>query len=200
MATNKQEQPWDKLYSTYWWEIYLDGSHPQNSPKGHKFTGYSKKQGHDEAKDKEQLLMRRVLALASHGYIERSEKIIFHYRPQSNEFINKATDPVLFTLRPTKVERDPRMLNKKYDQINSFLDRLYKAIRTGERIDNILPKQKATFSKDDYFDVSKWFFKSREQLDNHCRKLSRHDHPFDAIMKFHADYVERNPFLMSKEV
>jgi hypothetical protein len=198
MTAKQAPPPWDKMNSSYWWIIKLDGSHVQNTPQGRAMTGYSKRQGHDEAKDKVQLVMSKTLMLATQGYTARSEQIEMYIR--TGEFINKSSDPLMFTLYKKDFRLESGMLKPKWEPVCIFLDKLYTAIRTGQPINNLLPKKKIDWSKEDFFDLNKLFFTDVHQLDNYCRKLAKNDHPFDRIIKFREDYIDKKPFLLNEKI
>lgn len=105
--TNSQETQghWDEIHSTYWWKgYYLPGE------KKLFFKGYAKKYGHNEAKDKEYLLIKKVLMLQQHGYIEKTSKIEIHKRIGA---CCMANDPIILTLhRDSFIMGDEILTNK----------------------------------------------------------------------------------------
>jgi hypothetical protein len=89
---------WDQIHSTYWWKgIFLPG----NTSKTGFFKGYSKKYGHNEAADKDYLLVKKVMMLNEHGYIDKCSEIKIHERVTP---YCKADNPVVVTLYPDRYE------------------------------------------------------------------------------------------------
>lgn len=182
----------DKLYATYWWLIQLNPQHAMNQPGIFEMTGYSKFQGQDEAKDKEYLLMSKILMLISRGYHERSKKIELFYR--DGIVINKTAAPLIVTLYPNDFAYSTEFLKPKYHEWHKFTSNLYEALKSGKGVKHLLPQKKAGFSKDSYFDINLLNFTSEMQLNNYCTKLGRNGHPFDMIAKFHREYLHKKPF------
>jgi len=184
----------DKMYSTYWWIITLDHQHPENYNENVKeITGYSKFQGHDEAQDKRQMLMRKCVMLAQHGYIQRCKRIEVYARDPREAIINKKTSMLLFTMYPKDFRLEPEYL-KIYVWVK-FLNDFYLAMRNGGDVTYLLPKPKATFSKDEFFDVSKHTFRTSAHLQTYCAKMVRNGHPFDQVTGFYHKYIEKFPNL-----
>lgn len=182
----------DKIYSTFWWEIELDHRHPRNyNYKVTQLTGYSKFQGHDEAKDKAQMLMRKVLMLATNGYLERSKYIIVYKR--AGNLVNKKQDRILFTLQPKTFVIPPENIGK-IPKLAEFLIKLYDHITTGRNITHLLPKPEATFSKDEYFDVSRHNFPTQIHLYTFAEQKIKDGHSFLQVQGFVAKYLEQKPF------
>jgi hypothetical protein len=104
-ATQQQKVgEWDKIYSTYWWKgTYLPGQ------KSEFFKGYSKKYGHNEAADKDYLLIAKVMMLNQHGYLDKCSVIEFHERMGS---YCRDTDPVVITLYPDRPVISPEGITK----------------------------------------------------------------------------------------
>lgn len=173
----------DKLTATFWWEIFLD----PNTNVAEKIVGYSKFQGHDEAKDKRQLLMRKVIMLFSHGYLNRCTSICFYWR--CGEFIDKQRDQMMFVLKRDAVEIAPRFL--KDFELCKFFEKFYHMIRTGKDVKTLLPAAKARFSKDEYLNIDMQHPRigtDEMKLNNYCTRLIRNNHPFPQVAKFSADY------------
>lgn len=107
---------WDQIYATYWWRgDYLPGQ------KKTFFKGYSKKYGHNEAKDKEYLLISRVLMLQQHGYIDKCSKIEIHKRAGA---CCMANDPIVLTLfQDSFLMGEEIILNKSlYNSLKSIYE------------------------------------------------------------------------------
>lgn len=190
---SKANPPADKIYSTWWWEIELDHKHPRNyNPKVTTLTGYSKLQGHDEAKDKAHVLMKRVIMLATNGYFERSKYIIFYKR--GGNLINKSTDKIMFTTYPKTFEI-PVYNVGKMPRLTKFLIDLYDHLAKGKEIKNLLPPANDKFSKDDYFDITRHNFQTQAHLYAYAEQKIKDGHNFLQVQSFVAKYLEQKTFL-----
>jgi hypothetical protein len=191
----------DKLYSTYYWVINLDPRHAINSPNVLVFHGYSKFSGHDEAKDKAMLLMKKIIMLHSNGYLGRSRSIIFYMK--RGDFLDKSNAIILFSLTKRDFKIHPEcILDKTFYSdfftkkgILNFLNRFYDCLLNNKEVKHLLPIQKATFSKDDYLNVEIQTFSSHKQLHAYCQRMINNGHPFEAVMNFMLKYLERKPFI-----
>lgn len=191
--TVKIKPPADKIYSTWWWEIELDHNHPRNyNPKVTTLTGYSKMQGHDEAKDKTQTLMKRILMLATNGYLDRCKYIIIYKR--GGNIINKSSDKIICTLFPKKFDIPIENIGKM-PKTTKFLTDLYDHLATGKNIKNLLPKSEVKFSKDDYFDISKHDFTTQAHLYSYAEQKIKDGHAYGQVQSFVAKYLEQKIFL-----
>lgn len=197
---NKKMNP-DKIYSTFWWEMKLDLNHPQNySQRVKDMTGYSKIAGHDEAKDKAELLMKKIVMLNSRGYFEKSTLIIFYMR-QGN-FLNKSASVELLRMNKkdylvNEVCKSDRTFYTDFfikRGVLNFLTRFYDFKTSGKDVKYLLPNFKPKFSKEDFFDVSKHNFKTRKHLYAYGEKLHKDGHPYEAIMHFQRKYELDKPF------
>lgn len=189
------KQPaWDKLYSSFYWEIELNPYHRANSPNVQSMWGYSKREGQDERKDKLQLLMRKIHTIFGvNGYIERIKCVHIYSRDQ--RIINKRTDRLVLILYPKTYQLQAEFIATKYEPLHRFLADFYDCVVNGKDIKHILPKERADGTKDDYMNVDKLKFTSTGQLDQYCAKLVRNDHPFDAVVNFRIKYLEKYPQL-----
>ena len=196
----KQKFVSDKIYSTFYWVINLDPRHFGNNPNVNVIHGYSKSCGHDEAKDKALLLMRKILMLHSNGYFGRSKNIIFYMK--HGDFLDKSSARILFSLTKRDYKIHPECISDKkfYEEffikkeVQNFLTRFYNCIFNNEDVKYLLPKAKATFSKDDYLNVDKQKFQNQAQLYAYCEKMIKNGHPFDAVMGFLHKYLETKSF------
>jgi len=191
--TAKPNPPADKIYSTWWWEIELDHSHPRNyNPKVTTLTGYSKLQGHDEAKDKTQTLMKRIIMLATNGYLDRCKYIIIYKR--GGNLINKSQDRIICTLLPKRYDIPIENIGKM-PIITKFLADLYDHLSTGKNIKNLLPPSPQKFSKDEYFDIARHNFPSQAHLYAYAEQKIKDGHPYPQVQAFVAKYLEQKLFL-----
>lgn len=185
----KPKLQWDKINSTWWWEIELDHSHARNYNRNvQMITGYSKAQGHDEAKDKIQMLMRKILMLATNGYFERCKYIIIYKR--AGQLVDKKRDKIMFTLF-SKDYKLPAENIGQTPELVTFLTKLYDHIREGKEIKYLLPKPKAEFSKDDYFRIERHSFPSKIHLYHWAEKMIKDGHSFLQVQSFVVKYIER---------
>lgn len=189
---DKQHKPlqWDKINSTYWWQMKLDLNNPRNLVA--EIYGYSKAQGHDEARDKKQMLMGKIVMLHTNDYLNRSKEILF-YKRVSDTGINKKEDLHLFTLTAKKVTAMSESMLKHQDFI-TFLDKFYKAISEGKNPKFLLPTRKANFSKDEYLDIDIQFTRIGHdlmKLSNYCSRLIQNGHSFIAANNFFFKYKEK---------
>lgn len=178
----------DKMISTFYWEMFLDKNHPQNSVD--KLTGYSKFQNHDEAKDKKQMLMRKIIMLHSQGYIERSTRIEVFQR--TGDFINKTTDTQILILQKNDCTIHERVM--KDFAFVQFIQKFYQFRKEGKEVQTLLPKPNATFSKDEYLNIDLQFRiigTSELKLASYCSRLIRNGHPFGAVNNFYNCYKEK---------
>ena len=191
----------DKLYSTYWWTIKLDPHHPGNYNRNvTEIHGYSKRVGHDEAKDKAELLMKKIIMLHSHGYFERGKFIIISMK--DGEFLNKSNTRTLLSLAKKDYKIHPDCISDKlfYEDffikkgVLDFLTRFYDCVSNGKDIKFLLPKSRATFSKDDYLNVSKQSFQTRKQLYAYCERMIKNGHPYEAVISFQRKYEDTKSF------
>lgn len=185
----KSNLQWDKINSTWWWEIQLDHSHVRNyNTRVQMITGYSKAQGHDEAKDKMQMLMRKILMLATNGYFQRSKYIIIYKR--AGQLVDKQRDQIMVTLLPKDYKLPPENIGQTPELV-SFLTKLYDHIRDGKDVNYLLPKPRAEFSKDEYFQIERHSFPSRKHLYNWAEKMIKDGHSFLQVQSFVIKYIEK---------
>lgn len=111
---NKKLSPqplqWDKINSSYWWHIKLDATNPKNFVP--EIFGYSKAQQHDEAKDKQQLLMRKIIMLHTNDYLHRCTCIDIYKR--TGFAVNKKQDQLYLSLTPKAYSIEYAPLLKQY--------------------------------------------------------------------------------------
>lgn len=188
----KANPPADKIYSTWWWEIELDHSHPRNyNPKVTTLYGYSKLQGHDEARDKTQMLMKRIIMLATNGYFERSKYIIIYKR--GGNLINKSQDRIVCTLLPKQFNIPVENIGKM-PKMTKFLTDLYDHLATGKNIKNLLPKADEKFSKDEYFNIDRYNFQTQAHLYMWAEQKVKDGHSFGQVQSFVAKYISKKSF------
>jgi hypothetical protein len=181
------EIDWDKFESTYYWIIYLDNKNPLNSATIKPMTGYSKVVGHDEARDKMQLLMSKVSMLVNRGYPFRSTRIEIYWK--QGRLIDKRNDPILLTLYPDDYQFEKRCLQPKYYHVREFLRKIYSLIivEDGTRgyTSNIPPGS----SKDEDLNPNRFSFRRRRDLDEYCSKMLRNGRARGQVEGFRETYL-----------
>lgn len=190
----------DKIYSTYWWEMELDPNHPHNSSKVKLMTGYSKYEGHDEAMDKLELFMKKIIMLHSNGYFDKSKFIIFFMRV--GNLLDKSNCRTLLWMNKEdyKINDEIKFDTKFYKYffieggVLDFLNRFYDYTKNNKDVKFLVPSKKVKFSKDDYLDVTKQNFVSRRHLYAYGEKMIKNGHPYDAVMNFQIKYEQNKPF------
>lgn len=188
----------DKIDATYWWVMKLDPTHPENAPNKEEITGYSKFQGHDEARDKIQLLLRKILMLVTNGYLERSNSIQIYRR--KGEFVNKKEDDLILTLFPDQCKLEKIIMNAEHHPVALFLQRLYDRIVNNKPVDFLLPKRNPIFKKAEYLDVNKVTLKNQIALDNYCIRLVKNGHSMSEVIAFRERYMKKHPEWFSEDV
>lgn len=188
----------DKIHSTYWWVIKLDHSHQANYNKEVKeITGYSKSIGHDEARDKAILIMKKIVMLHSHAYFDKSLYILIYMR--CGEILDKSDSILLFKLMKTDYEISKECMSDQnfYQKfiiergVIIFLKRFYEYIANKKDIKSLIPNTRTYKSKDEYFDIAKQRFHSRIQLHIYCEKLIKSGHPYGVVTHFVKMYEEK---------
>lgn len=189
---------WDTIFSTYWWEIELNPSHPANNSKGHRLTGYSKAQGQSENRDKHNLLMVKILMLIRMSYLKRCNKISFYEK--RNSFIEKKEDTLILELVPNDFCIYPEY---RYDRVDlaKFLKTIYQDVLTGKSVEYLLPLKKEIkkdYSLDTRLDISKYYFNTFGDLQIHCEKLASEGFPLNLVKNFLTRYIDKYPNLETK--
>lgn len=187
-----RDVPWDKLNSTFYWNMYVNIAH-RYSPGVQIITGYSKKIGQDEAKDKHQLLNRKIQTVFGvNGWLKKCDKIeIYHKR---GAIINKADDALVVILYPRTYQIQSQYIAQKYQPLHNFLIDFYDCVVHGKEFTSLLPKSRATWSKDDYLNVDLLHFPTPAKLDEYCTRLVRNGHAFPAVVQFREKYITKKPF------
>lgn len=194
METKKKFKS-DKFYSTYWWIMKLDPSHPMN--KVQEMTGYSKMNEHDEAMDKVEVLKKKVIMLNSNGYIDRSLSIRFNWNP--SKLLDKNSSISLFELTKNDYGIFKHCLNDKdfyhstfiKSGLITFLDQFYDMRRKAIDPIVLLSKEKPSFNKDEKFDVGNHRFKTKRELYFFCDQMIKDSYPKDLVLNFQRKYEER---------
>lgn len=191
MLTNeKQRNPfkWDILGSTYYWKIYLDKSHPNNSNNVEFLKGYSKQEKQNEGQDKIHLLKSKILNLYKNGYFKRIERIEIFQR--LGEIINTKEDAKIIILYPKGHDINPRYMAHVMQNFNPFLLDFYNRIENNLSMDEIIKLKRKPISQDDYLNVKIQKIYSLQQLYSYGARLLVNGHPQGAVTKFINDYKE----------
>jgi len=188
---------WDKVYSSFWWQIELNPTHHLN--KGaYGFRGYCKAEGQTEPKDKDQLLKTKLVMLFTQGYIDRCLSIIVHQR--KGAFINLAEDTPIIHLTPHNAILYPAYKGNN-SEIQKLISDIYQKAMKGVQVDLILRKPKyetklINNSKDDKLDVNKIKLYSIDALSNYCTRLLTEGFPREAVNSFMQKSLDRNPNML----
>lgn len=183
----RNEPIWDKAHSTYLRVIYL-----QN---GYTLTGYSKKVGQNERRDKVDLLTNWILRDLLNGYLDKAttnpkitpiERIEYYAkRGESSEHILN-----LYYDFPEWIS-SKWMENRKF---TSFINRFYWLIRNGKNptaIANEL-QVRTRAPKFDPLDISLKRFANMTDLNAYVIRLKQEsDLPKDAVDNFYRSYKEK---------
>ena len=188
----------DKINSTWWWEIELDPTHKRNyNPNVTHLYGYSKFQGHDEAQDKDQMLMRKIVMLATNGYLNRSRQITVYRR--GTNLINKQADPIVCVLYAGDFGIPANQVGN-FPALVSFLRKLYDQLLAGGDVKYLLPKVTATYSKDEIFDITRHKFPSQGHLYAWAEQKIKDGHSYVQVQNFVVKYLERKPFMTNEKL
>lgn len=192
METQTKVLIWDKLFSTYWWEISLNPNHPSNKDRHLKLTGYSKAQGQSEHRDKHALLLGRIVMLIQRGYIEKCERIqIFQRR---GTFIEMDKGVLILELTPKDY-----CITQEYKEdkanFNVWMKQIYNEVLNGQTVDYLLPKPKpiTDYSKDEKLNPVNFHWKKISDLTLYVEKLLSEGFPRGAVLSFYQKSVERFP-------
>jgi len=189
MITSKSihnEPVWDKAHSTFIRIIYL-----QN---GYTLTGYSKKVGRNERRDKVDLLTNWILRDFRNGYLDKNttnNKITPIDRIEYYTKRGESIDPI-FNL----YYDFPEWINTKWlenKKLVSFINRFYSLLRKGNNPSAIVNELevRTRAPKQDPLDVSVRRFSSMIDLNTYIIHLrSASDIPTEAINHFYNKYKE----------
>lgn len=179
---------WDSTFSTYYWKMELNPLHEKN--KVSTMTGYSSKDGHSEAQDKNHLLKRITKMLVINGYVGRSKKIEIFHRTRS--LIEKGSDTLVLELLPSDYIVYEGYPYDRRDLI-IFLKKIYNQVLEGETVKYLLPKpSKPDYTKrleDDKMNVDKCTFYKTSDLQVYCEKLKSEGFENGAVNAFYRRYL-----------
>lgn len=181
------EPIWDKAHSTYMRVIYL-----QN---GYTFTGYSKKVGRNERKDKVDLLTNWILRDLKAGYLDKrttNPKItpidrIEYFLKQSESY-----EPILNLYYDF-----PEWVNTKWMENKKFyvfINRFYEMVRNQASVTTIANalEVRTRAQQQDPLDISIPRFSSMPDLNAYIHRLKTHtDLSGEAVDNFYRKYKEK---------
>ena len=177
----------DKPNCTIWWIIYLDPKNPQNTAS--EMHGYSKFQNHDEAKDKNDIIMAKCEMFYKAGYLNRATHIEIYARKAPMP--SKNDDPLIITLYRDDYQLSEYYLKKIDWRVRKFLQSYYDAIKGGRPALGLRPlKDKEKASIDD-FDVNLYNFRTYGELYTQADKLISLGHPPGRVEAFIAEYIRK---------
>ena len=182
METEKEKKQiqWDKLFSTFYWKIYLTESNEAEI-----FNGYSKVLNQAEAQDKDYLLTSKIVMIHKYGYLNpsRVKKIEFFFR--SGDMINQRNDLLLLELMPDRYNI-PQGPNQQWilKKFGVFLEQFFIAIRKGENPQTILKSRKKPVNNDDFLNIDRIEFRDLQHLYSYSVRLLNHNHPPGIVEQF----------------
>jgi hypothetical protein len=184
---SQNEPVWDKINSTFIRIIYLKN--------GYTLTGYSKKVGRNERRDKIDLLTNWILRDFKNGYLDRSTdnpRITPLDRIEYAMQLNGKIDPIvnLYYDYPDWVGIK-WMSNKKFQSfITRFYDMVLKQVTPSEIVNRLEVRTRAP--RFDPLDTSIPRFTSMRDLNSCVSRLkSDGDFPDEAINNFYRSYKEK---------
>ena len=182
------EPVWDKAHSTFVRVIYL-----QN---GYTLTGYSKKVGRNERRDKIDLLTNWILRDLKNGYLDKLTKNPKVTPTDRIEYYFKRGD----SLEPivNLYYEFPEWVDMKWTEqrkLVSFINRFYALLRKGvdpSAISNEL-EIRTRAPKQDPLDISIRRFASMIDLNAYVLRLrNESDLPKEAVDNFYSKYKEKH--------
>ena len=191
MITTKEinnDPVWDKAHSTFVRVIYL-----QN---GYTLTGYSKKVGRNERRDKIDLLTNWILRDLKNGYLDKLTKNPKITPTDRIEYYFKRGD----SLEPivNLYYEFPEWIDMKWTEqrkLVSFINRFYALLRKGvspSAISNEL-EIRTRAPKQDPLDISIKRFISMVDLNAYVLRLrNESDLPKEAVDNFYSKYKEKH--------
>lgn len=187
-GTIKAQINWDKLYSTYYWKIYLDKNNPKNSYNVEFLQGYSKVEHQREAQDLVYLLKSKIINLYKNGYFNRIERIEIYQR--LDNIINTKNDIKILILEPTQYDINPNYLDTVFKNYGLFLEDFYSRIKNSLPMDGLITPKRKPISDDDRLNVNIVKLKDLSALYSYAARLLIHGHPQGAVNSFIHKYKE----------
>lgn len=173
---------WDTFYSTYFWRVYLDKRHPDNSQEVEFLTGYSKRIGQREASDKAHMLKVKIINLFNNGYFKKMIK--WEIQARTGEVIDHKRDPIIMVLTPTGYTFPGANTDLMWKLHGKFLDEFYSRIRANKSMDGLLPNARKGMDSDKHLDPSLRNHPSVDHLYSYASRLSRFGHPSGAVTAY----------------
>lgn len=182
----QREAVWDRKESTFVRSIHLE--------TGVSLTGYSKKVGRNERRDKTDLLTNWILRDYKNGYLDRKttrsiDRLdrIEYYKKIDNDY------ELVIILHYTFADwgRSRWITNKKFF---SFINRFYSMIEMGRSISEIVNalEVRTKASPQDPLDISVCRFPTMRDLNAYVVYLKTEtDIPHDAIDSFYEKYKQK---------
>lgn len=184
--TQIKNKPWDKFYSSYYWNIYLDPDNPRNVTE--MLTGYSKKVNENEAQDKDNLLKSKILNLYTNSYFNNSLKIEFFAK--TDFVIDKKKDPCILILYPNAYKIPPTNGEYMVKRFGVFLEEFYQRKKKGLAMEGLIPRNGNRTSLDQLFDVTRYNFKTEAHLLSRCAQFLTYGHPSGQVTAFMNKYKQ----------
>lgn len=181
----------DKANCTFWWRIHLNPNHPDNKPTVTIIDGYSKFVCHNEAKNKEDVLMAKIEMFFKNGYLLRSKSIDIYTKTGPLPSITQ--DKHILTLFPKDYIIHEQYVSKMPWRIKEFLKNFYNAIQNGREVKFLRPlpnKIVIPENKDDIYKISKHNFKTHAELYAWSYKQKSLGEPAGLVNAFVKKYIE----------
>lgn len=156
----------DKANCTFWWRIHMNPNHPDVKSTVKVIDGYSKFVLHNEAKNKEDVLMAKIEMLWKNGYIKKAISIDIYTKTGPLPSVND--DKHILTLMPNDYLIHEKYYDKMPWRVKQFLINFYDCIKKGREVKFIRPletkPQETNKNPDDLFDINKHNFKNYSEL------------------------------------
>ena len=187
IPTRHNEPIWDKAHSTYVRTIYLTN--------GYTLTGYSKKVGRNERRDKIDLLTNWILRDLKNGYLDRkttNPKITPVDRIEYSFKRGDAQEPIINLYYDFPEWVNPKWMDVK--KMYVFINRFYEMLRNQlppTSIANAL-EVRTRAQNQDPLDISIPRFSSMPDLNAYIYRLKNESSlPAEAIDNFYRKYREK---------
>jgi len=196
---------WDKIDCTYWWVFYPDFSHKKWFKPIEEGKGYSKKHGNNEAKDKNLLLISKIIMLCTNEYIQSCRRVEIYKRPM-NTPLHHTQDQLLVTFndRGKVIQWDNFIYSNFPKDIVQHLLKIGEMIQEGKALDvqYYMPRKRPeAVLAQKVEDKNKLNFPTPEHVDSWAEyQVKKKGADFKTVSDFAAEYKRKNfPAQISQE-